>query len=225
LNLIKGASSCANRYNTAIIGGDTKEHESVALSGTALGKVRRDLLMTRKGIQPHDVIVVTGSLGKAAAGYHQIKKNKKSGTVNALCEPIPRINEGRILAESRVVDCCMDLSDGLSSSLYQLSEINQVGFKIFQEKLPISNQLKEYATIDSTIDELHLALHFGGDYELLFTASENDISTIKTEMKKVGNLVTIIGKVIPDNDEVFLQKINGSYGNLPNLGYEHFMER
>lgn len=225
LDVIKGASSCATKYNTAIIGGDTKEHDSLAISGTALGKVEKDLFMSRKGIQQNDVIAVTGSLGKAAAGFKILQKQKTSGTVNALCEPSPRVNEGIILAETKLVHCCMDLSDGLSSSLYQLSELNKVGFEIYQEKLPISQELKECASIDSTINQVQLSLHFGGDYELLFTASEKDISTIQNELSMIGTKVTVIGKVVSDKNEVVLKKPNGFRDQLPNLGYEHFKER
>ena len=225
LDVIKGASSCATNYNTSIIGGDTKEHDSLAISGTALGKVKKDLFMPRKGIQPNDVVLVTGSLGKAAAGYHLLQQQKTLGNVNALCEPRPRVNEGIRLAETKLVHCCMDLSDGLSSSLYQLSELNQVGFEIYQDKLPISSQLKECALFDSTIDELQLSLHFGGDYELLFTASEKNISTFQNELRRIGTKVTIIGKVISDKNEVVLKKSNGFCNQLPNLGYEHFKER
>jgi thiamine-monophosphate kinase len=225
LDVIKGASSCATKYNTAIIGGDTKEHNSLSISGTALGKVKKDLFMSRKGIQADDMVLVTGSLGKAAAGYHLLQQQKTLGNVNALCEPSPRVNEGITLAETKLVHCCMDLSDGLSSSLYQLTELNQVGFEIYQDTLPISPQLKECALFDSTIDGLSLSLHFGGDYELLFTASENDISTIQNELSMIGTKVTVIGKVVSDKNEVVLKKPNGFRDQLPNLGYEHFKER
>lgn len=225
LDLIKGASSCATRYNTSIIGGDTKENDHLVISGTALGRVHKDFFMSRKGVQSDDVIAVTGTLGKAAAGFHSLKNQKKSGEINALCEPNPRIIEGKKLAETGLVHSCMDLSDGLSSSLYQLAELNHVGFEIQKEKLPISKELLVISSQDPTVDELYLSLHYGGDYELLFTASEKDISLFKKKLDEINVPLTVIGKVISGKEAVFICDSNENNEILPNLGYEHFTNK
>lgn len=220
LNIIKGASSCATQYDTAIIGGDTKEHDSIVISGTALGKIHQDFFMSRKGAKPGDVIAVTGSLGKAAAGFYELQNFQKKGAVNSLCEPMPRIKEGRCLAKTQKVHCSMDLSDGLSSSLYQLAELNNVGFQIDQEKIPISQTLRYYAKTDSTLDEIHLSLHFGGDYELFLTVPSEYISLLQNKLAKYETSLTVIGKVTEEK-KIFINTSEKKNIVLPNLGYEH----
>ena len=217
--LMKGANDCAVKYGTVIAGGDTKENPHVTLCGTALGKIgKRDHLLLRKGAQPGDAVVVTGSLGKAAAGYYTLQQNNHDKDIlRGLFEPTPRIQEGRILSQSGVVTSCMDVSDGLSSSLYQLQEQNQVGYQIQKEKLPLASAL---SVVSSHKKQIEYALHFGGDYELLFTLPQEQLPMIQQQFKSIGTRVTCIGTVTDDNN------INLVYSEktalLPNKGYEHF---
>ncbi len=224
IDLVKGASSCANRYKTKIIGGDTKENDHIVISGTALGLVKREQVISRKGAKEADIVAVTGLLGKAAAGFYELKQKKNIGTINSLCEPEPRIDEGISLAKTLKVHCCMDLSDGLSSSLYQLAELNNCGFHLKSELLPISSQLHKYAEYDTSIDEEHLALHFGGDYELLLTADKQDFFYLQNVLKKHNTSLTRIGTVTKSN-QITIDKIKKKNCVLPNLGYEHFSDK
>jgi len=221
LDVIKGASSCATKFDTSIIGGDTKEHEYLVISGTALGKVKQDCFMSRRGAQPGDVVVVTGHLGKAAIGFHLLKEGIKTSSVNALCEPIPRVFEGMILAETKKVHCCMDISDGLSSSLYQLSELNNVGFEIERESLPLSSELQHFSKKDSSLDMFHLGLHYGGDYELLFTTDKESIPLLRESLDQFKTPLRVIGNVTVEKDIVLRTGLERQEPLL-NQGYEHF---
>lgn len=223
IELLNGASSCATAFNTRIIGGDTKEHETIVLAGTAIGKIKKNLFMSRKGAQPDDVVAVTGSLGNAAAGFYKLEHEKRTGTVNGLSKPTPRVFEGMALAETTKVHCCMDISDGLSSSLYQLSELNRIGFEIKQNLLPISTELQSYSEQDSKIDRIQSALHFGGDYELLLTTEKENISILQRSLEPFDTNLTVIGKVVAEQKIQLIT--NQKKIHLPNQGYEHFTMR
>lgn len=224
LEIIKGASSCANRQNTAIIGGDTKENDHIVISGTALGIVEKDQYISRKGAKVGDVVAVTGTIGKAAVGFYDLKYNKNVGNINPLCEPEPRVAEGIRLAETKKVHCCMDLSDGLSSSLYQLAELNNCGFHLKRNQIPVSSRLQDYATHNVTFDQEFFVFHFGGDYELLLTVKEQDFPHLQQVLKKHDTPLTRIGSVIKDNT-VLIDTEQNQRIMLPNLGYEHFSNR
>ena len=164
--LMKGADDCARKYNTAIVGGDTKEHRNLTICGTVLGKVKKNEFMSRHGMKSGEILAVTGHLGKAAAGYLAIKlKNKNKNYFKELLEPKPRVKEGIIMAEEHIITSSMDISDGLSSSLYQLAKINGLGFCVHKEKIPISSLLKKIAKENKNIDIFDYALNFGGDFE------------------------------------------------------------
>jgi thiamine-monophosphate kinase len=89
----------------------------------------------------------------------------------------------------------IDISDGLASEILHLSDQSKVGFRLYEEKIPLDN-----LTI-STADEMNLnpvmtALSGGEDYELLFTISPNDFDKIKNHPD-----FTIIGHAVEKKKE------------------------
>jgi len=221
VELVKGADSCAVQYDTTILGGDTKEAQDLTLCGTALGIVPQKEFMPRRGATPGDVVAVTGSLGKAGAGYRALQQNIQDEKIQkGLLLALPRIKEGRILARSQCVTSCMDLSDGLSSSLYQLQELNKVGFEISSNALPIAPELLILQQKDPTLDKQALLLHFGGDYELLLTLPPENFRSVQHALEQSGSSLTTIGTVTTSNDVLLLEK--GKKRILENKGYEHF---
>ncbi|HWR64178.1 MAG TPA: thiamine-phosphate kinase [Candidatus Thermoplasmatota archaeon] len=219
--LTKGADACAVRFGTTIIGGDTKETTEITLCGTAFGTMKKNEFMSRIGTRPDDVVAVTGTLGKAGAGYYALKRNKKERKLSkALLEPQPRLNEGRLLAQLHSVTSSMDLSDGLSASLYQLQEINAVGFEINKHALPLATGLNLRFHKEYGVDPYSLALHFGGDYELLVTIPPQKFEKTKQTLQKHDITITPIGTVTKKREILLLE--NRTKKTLPNKGYEHF---
>jgi thiamine-monophosphate kinase len=218
--LMKGADACATQFGTSIVGGDTKETREIILSGTAFGTVKKDEFMGRKGAKPGDIVAVTGKLGKAAAGYYALKHNMRNKEIlKGLLEPIPRIKEGIALAKTKIISSSMDISDGLSSSLYQLQELNNVGFEIDKEKIPLPTALLKFEG-KKDINIYEYAMHFGGDYELLLTLPRDKFDKAQKSLVKTGTPLTVIGEVTKE------KKINIIDGQtkkiLQNKGYEHF---
>jgi thiamine-monophosphate kinase len=219
--LTKGADACAVTFGTIIAGGDTKETHEITLCGTAFGTVKKDEFMSRTGARPDDFVAVTGTLGRAGAGYYALKHHTLEKKLsNALLEPVPKLKEGRLLAQQRLVTSSMDLSDGLSASLYQLQELNMVGFEIKKNALPLALELCEICRKNHGIDLYSLALHFGGDYELLVTIPQQRFEQTKKMLKKHGVDLTAIGIVTKKKDIVLVDNRNKRI--LENKGYEHF---
>lgn len=219
--LVKGANDCAKIYNTAIVGGDTKEQQHLTVCGTVFGRVKKNEFMSRRGMKPGDMLAVTGYLGKAAAGYLAMNlKNKNKTYFKDLLEPKPRLKEGRLMAENKTITSCMDISDGLSSSLYQLAKINDLGFCIHKEKIPISPILKEIANENKNIDIFDYAINFGGDFELLFTLPKNKFKQLQLSLKKINCPVTAIGEVAKETE--IIRKDGDNFSKILNKGYEHF---
>jgi len=219
--LTKGADAGATKFDTHIIGGDTKETGEINICGTVFGVVKKDEFIPRKGACPDDVVAVTGTLGKAGAGYFNLKNKILDNDISkALLEPVPKLKEGRLLARQKCITSCMDLSDGLSSSLYQLSDLNNVGFEIDRSKIPLSSELLKINKKEIDLSVFDFALHFGGDYELLLTIPEEYFEKTKKIMEKNGADLFAIGKVTEKKE------ITISSGKdkkiLENKGYEHF---
>ncbi len=219
--LIKGANTCAVHYNTTIVGGDTKETTEITLCATAFGIVKKNEYMPRTGAHPGDVVAVTGRVGNAGVGYYALKQNtREKKRSKAFLEPHPRLKEGRELAQLHVVTSSMDLSDGLSASLYQLQEMNTVGFEIDKHALPLATGLDQGFQKTYKVDPFDVALHFGGDYELLMTVPSQKFEQTKKKLQKQGIHLTAIGTVTRNKNILLLE--NGTKKTLPNKGYEHF---
>jgi thiamine-monophosphate kinase len=219
--LTKGANTCAVRYKTTIVGGDTKETTEITLCATAFGTIKKNEYMPRRGAHPGDVVAVTGRLGNAGVGYYAFKHNMtEKKRSKAFLEPHPRLKEGRFLAHLHVVTSSMDLSDGLSASLYQLQEMNSVGFEINKHVLPLASGLNERFQKTNGVDPYDVALHFGGDYELLVTIPPQKFEPTKKKLQRHGIHLTAIGTVTKTKNIILFE--NGTKKILPNKGYEHF---
>ena len=219
--LTRGADACATRFDTAVIGGDLKETREITICGTAFGLVKKTNFLPRKGFQVGDIVAVTGSLGKAGAGYYNIAHEIVDKDLSKLLfEPQPKMKEGQLLGRQQCITSCMDISDGLSASLYQLLELNKKGFEIQQDKIPLAKELQLLKNNDEQVDVFEIALHFGGDYELLFTVPEEKWIAVNTVFKKEGLALFSIGRVIREQ-KVYL--VTGDRTSiLENKGYEHF---
>lgn len=214
--MIQGMNECTRKYGTQIIGGDIDSHDELTITGTAVGTVKKELLIRRSGAKPGDFVCVTGYPGKAGAALHALESKKpvENGLLKALFEPIPRIKEGMALAKTGSVSSMMDMSDGLVLSLHDLARASCVGFKICEEKLPVSTEIERLLKGDRLTETI---LYTGGDFELLFTVTPGEIETVKRSCS-----FSIIGEVIKDG--IFLEK-DGRLRNLEAKGYEHFKDQ
>ncbi|MEF8847541.1 MAG: thiamine-phosphate kinase [Candidatus Thermoplasmatota archaeon] len=222
--LTKGMNRCARKFDSYIYGGDTKQSSEINLCGTAFGHIEKDKFMSRKGINKGDILAVTNYIGGATAGYYSLKNNLNEKKVEKLLlEPVPRLREGKYLSEEKIVTSCIDISDGISSSLYQLKEINKIGFEINKKSIPYSPHLKKINE-KINLDLYNKALYFGGDYELLLTTPYDKFNDLKDRLERKNIFLTPIGKAKQD-DKITITDEKNNIKILPNKGYEHFIRQ
>jgi thiamine-monophosphate kinase len=220
--MVDGMNDCARRFNTSVVGGDTKEHEDLVLCGTAFGEVAKDGILLRKGAKAGDLIAVTGSLGRAGSGFYSMKKTLGlKEAEDALKRPWPRVREGMLLSKSGFVTSAMDISDGLSTSIFELSRNSGMTYEVDYTRIPKAKEVEmAFHDLERQKD---LVLNFGDDYELLFTIkreAEDDLGKLSQEC---GCPMTVIGKVTSGEENILID--NGKREKLENLGYEHFRTR
>ncbi|MEZ5334637.1 MAG: thiamine-phosphate kinase [Methanolobus sp.] len=214
-DISRGMDDCAKFCGTSVIGGDIDTHEELTINGTALGKVKKSEILTRKGAKVGDKVCVTGFAGSAGAALHAIMNNMDvpDNLIDKLLTPIPRVNEAMKLAESGGVTCMMDTSDGLAMSLHDLADLNCVGFQINEEALPIQPELCEYVTPDEDL-QMDFALYTGGDFELLFTVSPEMLD----EVQSVSYL-NVIGDVVEQEVGTGIRRKSGENLTIYRKGY------
>jgi thiamine-monophosphate kinase len=217
MEMVQGAADCCDRFGTDYLGGDTKECPELVIVGTSLGLVPKDGLLTRKGARPGDLLAMTGSAGLASAGLLALDRGIESRTaIRALFEPLPRIKEGTLLSSSGVVTSCTDTSDGLSTSLHELSQSSRAAFELDLEAVPVDPETRR--VMDEGKGDLNRAvLHGGGDYQLLFTIPPEGWDRLHGML---GDEVKVIGRCIEGTSNILKEGASNSF--LRPMGYEHF---
>lgn len=204
-----GIALACKRYKVDLVGGDTTSSTSgLVMSITAIGLESSENIVKRNGAKPNDLLVVTGDLGSAYLGLQILEREHSVYLANPNMQPEmegydyilekqlkpeARTDVKKILEELDVRPTAMiDVSDGLSSEILHLSDQSKVGFRLYEEKIPMDS-----LTI-STADELNLnpamcAMNGGEDYELLFTISPDDFEKIRNhpDFSIVGHAVDL----------------------------------
>ncbi len=217
--LYQGMIELAQRFEVAIIGGDTSSAPLVAINITILGSTKgqdKDIL-TRSAAKSGDKVAVTGELGAAAAGVRMLNRKLQFNPEATACfkkaslRPYPRIAEGQLLVEQEV-KTAIDISDGLIQDLSQICQASQVGARIEIDRVPIQPEVRANFG-DSALE---LALSGGEDYELLFTGSTEVINKVN---RVAPCPVTIIGEIVADKTgEITLVDKKGQPFNIGKTG-------
>ena len=154
-----GFLDLARQHDVALVGGDTTRGP-LSVTVQAIGYVPHGRGLRRSGARVGDVVLVSGTLGDAAAGLHDSNDYLRA----RFDYPAPRIALGESLLA--VASAAMDVSDGLLADLAKLTAASGIGATLAIESLPLSNELLAVKGLD---EARRLALTGGDDYELLFT--------------------------------------------------------
>ena len=225
--------ACAD-YHVDLVGGDTASSRTgLMISITALGKVSHDLISYRSGAAEGDVLCVTGDLGAAYLGLLLLQREKQlfledenlkpefSGhryPLQRYLRPQARTDFIHILKSHGVKPTAMiDISDGLSSEILHLCKASQLGVKIYEEKLPIDQNVHDLALDTFNLQPATCILNGGDDYELLFTLKLDDYEKVK-HLPEVLSL----GYMTKAREGKKLITTDGQAFDLKAQGWRHF---
>lgn len=222
--LYEGINQACKDFKVDLVGGDTTSSPSgLVISVSITGRVEKDKVALRSKVEKGDIICATGDLGGAYIGLQVLEREKQVFIANPDMQPnlkdYPYVAGRQLkpkarmdivyeLAELNVKPKAMiDISDGLASELYHLSKQSNVGFFIYENKIPIDKQTYDTA-VEFNIDPITCAMNGGEDYELLFSISQDDYEKLKshpdihfigyaTEKEKGINLVTKNENIVP----------------------------
>jgi thiamine-monophosphate kinase len=222
--LVKGFEAGARMYESYVVGGDTNEACDVIISGLALGVTDSKSIMKRdNGVKPGHKLAVTGEFGLTSAGFKHLLEGTplpealRDLILDSIYLPNARVKEGLALAGTGCVTSCMDSSDGLSVSLYDLMRSSGYGFKL--DSIPVHSTAEKFAVYND-LEPNELALFGGEEYELVFTYSPRDRGKIATALEGVGCELITIGTVTKDESIVYERE--GSVTPIIKGGWDHF---
>lgn len=233
--LYRGIATPCKAHEVELVGGDTSASPtSLFLAITILGQVHPQKALTRSGANVGDVIYVSGSLGNSAAGLavltrHVSRRNRsplrqsENFLTTRHLRPTPRIALGQLLSAHRFASAALDLSDGLSGDLSHLCRQSRVGALIHETALPLSPQMRMYASRTDR-DPYLWALHGGEEYELLFTVPPGKQRRLEQAVKLLQVPVTAIGVITPRRRGLRITDRHASVQTLSPQSFTHFSQ-
>ena len=218
--LADGFAQLAQTYRLALVGGDTTRG-ALTVSVAVHGFVPPGKALTRAGAQVGDAVLVTGTLGDAAAGLRLLQQSHHSDAqsnylIARLHRPTPRIAAGLALRER--ASACIDVSDGLLADLGHICAASHVGVEIEAALLPRSSALLDRFDDARPRD---FALSGGDDYELCFTVPPQRVASVQADLAKLGCGATRIGRIV-EGEGVKVRDADGQWLEPAQQGWDHF---
>ncbi|ULU27278.1 thiamine-phosphate kinase [Dyella terrae] len=219
----EGFAQLAQPHRLALIGGDTTRG-ALTISVAVHGFVPPGKALTRAGARAGDVVLVTGTLGDAAAGLKLWQRGARvdegdgraAYLIERLHRPTPRLAAGLTLRGR--ASACIDVSDGLLADLGHICEESGLGAEIDAELLPRSPMLM------ASFDELTVrdfALAGGDDYELCFTVPAALVADVQSDLARLGCGATRIGRMV-EGEGVRVRDAQGQWLEAAHRGWDHF---
>ena len=221
-----GLVAGCGEWDISVIGGDTGWASAASFSASAVGHVRPEEVLTRSTAKVGDSIFVTGPVGvfgtalayfivAKPAGF-RVSEEEESFLKKKLVHPVAQVTKGRRLARSGICTSCMDITDGLASSLFELASCSEIGFSLDRSLLPIhSTTLSVAEFLD--ISPLDIVFGVGLDLELLGTLACR-ANSIPTELL---DDLHIVGTAIEER-VITIETEDGKEIPVPDVGWQHF---
>jgi len=212
----------AKDLGMAIVGG----HCEVTLGltnpivvGCAMGITEKGNYVTAGGAKPRDKIILTKSAGiegtailasdrrkqlEKAVEVSVLEKAKKLfSQISVVKEAITAINTGGVNAMHDPTE------GGVAGGIHEIAEASNLGFKIFEEKIPITQETLEICKFFQ-INPLHLT----ASGSLLIAAKQGSASKIVETLKKNGIVANIIGEFLPSPEKWLVKRKDGGEEEL-----------
>ncbi len=223
----RGLAKELEAVSAAIVGGNFSAGAHFAADLILMGGVLPEQLKSRAGAKKGDLLCVTGTLGKGAAGLALAKSGSPATQEEMrLLEfwqvPRARVRAGRILAACSEVHAVIDISDGLAADLFHLIEAGSVGAVVDERRLPVDPAVPAVAEKLGQ-SALEWGLFGGEEYELLFAVAEEAMDAPLKKIKTVAP-VSVIGRIVEAEAGVQLKRANGRTVPLTPGGWNHFRQ-
>lgn len=211
-----------HQLGIALVGGDTTRGPNLVLSAQVHGWVDAGQALLRRGAQPGDRILVSGTLGDSRAGLETLlHPDTPSDTTDWLQQrfycPEPRVALARALRPH--LHAGLDISDGLLADLGHVLQASHVGAEVELGCLPLSDALCQRFPEQAQ----NWALSGGEDFELCLVAPEQSVKRCLQIAAEQGVRLTSVGRVTAAQG----LRVRDEQGQLQtglSAGYDHFKE-
>jgi thiamine-monophosphate kinase len=226
-DLYRGFLAELNPFGACIIGGNLTGATGPAfINITLVGEVEQGNAVRRSGARADDVILVTGYPGQSAAGLQLLLNASDRSSlqnhplIKAYNTPSHRAQLGETIAKTGRATAMIDTSDGFLGDLGHICEGSKVGAELIDEKIPISDALREAAK-ELGKKSKDFFLGDSDDYELIITCGPQDVPLLRSlaadcfvPIAQVGTITAAPGIILVFPD--------GAREPLKSISWDHF---
>lgn len=225
LEIQRGLVAAAAGAGCAVAGGDVSDTPGpLVIDVSAGGTAAPGRWLRRDAGRPGDALLVTGSLGAAAAGLLWLEGGvldrgaaHAAAWVDALLAPRARVAEGLRLAEAGV-RCAGDVSDGLVADAARTARASGCGAELWLDALPVAPGLQQRFA-EQWPD---LALGGGEDFELLCAAAPGLADRLLAAWPAALAPLRRVGRLTGGGGVVLLRHAGGAAMPLPRQRSRHW---
>ncbi len=221
--IYEGMEELMTAFCISPCGGNLSRGDKLGLSIVVMGEVTRGKAITRRGVQPGDLLVVTGDIGRVKAwllaeeqgitrGYEPWLRRLRE----KFARPWPAVRQIQRLLMDVEIHAAIDISDGLGLDSWRLALASDIELVIDISRLPIDDSVKNMAERTKK-PHWEIALESGEEYEILFAIRPED----ESRLRQINFPATVVGSARegrPDSRII----IDGVEKSLSTLGYDHF---
>lgn len=210
-----------------ILGGHTEVTDAVnrpIVSMTAVGKVKKDMLISTGGVRPGDDVIVTKWIGLEATAKlaHNRREELLSRYPGHLLDDAERFEqyfsimpEAATAVKSGVRAMHDVTTGGIFGALWELAEASGVGLEIELKKIPIRQETVEICEF------FDLNPYQLGSTGSLLLAAE-DGNRLVLDLKQQGIPAVVIGKATAENDRVVINEEERRFLEPPRAGMQTY---
>ena len=224
LDIQRGLCAAAAASGCAVAGGDVSAIDGPLVIDISVGgTVAAGAALRRDGGSPGDVIVVTGTLGRAAAGLRLLLdggaelSEQERAWVDAQLSPVARVAEGLQLIEAGV-RCGGDISDGLLVELERITDMSGCSAAIWLDRVPVEPALVS----DFGASWPDLALGGGEDFELVATLPRAAVGALLESWPDALAPLAVVGALGEGAGVVVFDREGGATLPRPRTSSRHF---
>lgn len=210
-----------------ILGGHTEVTDAVnrpIVSMTAVGKAKKDMLISTGGVRPGDDVIVTKWIGLEATAKLAYNRREEllSRYPGHLLDDAERfeqyfsiIPEAATAVKSGVRAMHDVTTGGIFGALWELAEASGVGLEIELKKIPIRQETVEICEF------FDLNPYQLGSTGSLLLAAE-DGNRLVLDLKQQGIPAVVVGKATAENDRVVINEEERRFLEPPRAGMQTY---
>jgi thiamine-monophosphate kinase len=224
LAIQRGLCEAAAAAACPVVGGDVSAIDGpLVIDVCVTGSLPRGRSLRRDAGRPGDLLVVTGVLGRSAAGLQLLLHGDGAASpcerrwIAAQLEPVVRLREGARLLRAGVL-CAGDISDGLLVDAVRTASTSGCAAEIWLDRVPVDAELRE--RFSHRWQELAVA--GGDDYELLAAVAEPLLDSVLREWPGELSPLNVVGILNAGQGIRLLDRRGGAEQSPPVSLAEHF---